>query len=74
MTATTKNAVRVTIGGEEYTVRSELPPEYTREVAVAPARLEQLVGDREPGENGDLVRLHRGQRIAHPLERGVEVR
>ena len=30
---TTKNAVRVIIGGEEYTVRSELPPEYTREVA-----------------------------------------
>ena len=28
-----KNAVRVIIGGEEYTVRSELPPEYTREVA-----------------------------------------
>jgi cell division protein ZapA (FtsZ GTPase activity inhibitor) len=28
-----KNAVRVTIGGEEYTVKSELPPEYTREVA-----------------------------------------
>jgi cell division protein ZapA (FtsZ GTPase activity inhibitor) len=23
----------VTIGGEEFTVRSELPPEYTREVA-----------------------------------------
>ena len=32
-TATTKNAVRVFIGGEEYTVRSEVPPEYTREVA-----------------------------------------
>jgi cell division protein ZapA len=30
---TTKNAVRVFIGGEEFTVRSELPPEYTREVA-----------------------------------------
>jgi cell division protein ZapA len=30
---TTKNAVRVFIGGEEYTVRSELPPEYTRDVA-----------------------------------------
>lgn len=30
---TPKNAVRVIIGGEEYTVRSELPPEYTREVA-----------------------------------------
>ncbi len=28
-----KNAVRVVIGGEELTVRSELPPEYTREVA-----------------------------------------
>jgi cell division protein ZapA len=31
--STTKNAVRVIIGGEEYTVRSELAPEYTREVA-----------------------------------------
>ncbi len=31
--STTKNAVWVIIGGEEYTVRSELPPEYTREVA-----------------------------------------
>jgi cell division protein ZapA len=30
---TTKSAVRVIIGGEEYTVRSELPPEYTRDVA-----------------------------------------
>ena len=28
-----KNVVQVTIGGEVYTVRSELPPEYTREVA-----------------------------------------
>ena len=28
-----KVAVKVSIGGEEYTVRSELPPEYTREVA-----------------------------------------
>jgi cell division protein ZapA len=28
-----KHAVKVVIGGEEYTVRSELPPEYTREVA-----------------------------------------
>ena len=30
---TAKHAVKVTIGGEDYTVRSELPPEYTREVA-----------------------------------------
>ena len=28
-----KSAVRVVIGGEEFTVRSELPAEYTREVA-----------------------------------------
>ncbi|HET7469628.1 MAG TPA: cell division protein ZapA, partial [Gemmatimonadales bacterium] len=28
-----KHAVKVVIGGEEFTVRSELPPEYTREVA-----------------------------------------
>ncbi len=28
-----RSAVRVVIGGEEYAVRSELPPEYTREVA-----------------------------------------
>ena len=31
--STTKNAVRVIIGGEEYTVCSELAPDYTREVA-----------------------------------------
>jgi cell division protein ZapA len=30
---TKKNAVKVMIGGEEYTVRSDLTPEYTREVA-----------------------------------------
>jgi cell division protein ZapA (FtsZ GTPase activity inhibitor) len=28
-----KQAVRVVVGGEELNVRSELPPEYTREVA-----------------------------------------
>jgi cell division protein ZapA len=28
-----KHAVKVHIGGEEYTVKSELPPEYTKEVA-----------------------------------------
>jgi len=31
--STTKNAVQVFIAGESFTVRSELPPEYTREVA-----------------------------------------
>jgi len=29
----TTHAVQVTIGGETYTVRSELPPAYTKEVA-----------------------------------------
>jgi cell division protein ZapA len=28
-----RHAVKVTIGGEDYTVRSELSPEYTQEVA-----------------------------------------
>ena len=28
-----RSAVKVNIGGEEFTVRSELPPEYTQEVA-----------------------------------------
>ncbi|MDZ4675152.1 MAG: cell division protein ZapA [Gemmatimonadota bacterium] len=28
-----KHAVKVTIGTEEFTVRSELPPDYTRKVA-----------------------------------------
>jgi cell division protein ZapA len=28
-----RHTVKVVIGGDEYTVRSELPPEYTREVA-----------------------------------------
>ena len=28
-----KQVVKVSIGGDEYTVRSEVPPEYTREVA-----------------------------------------
>ncbi len=30
---TKKHAVKVMIGGEEFTVRSDLSPEYTREVA-----------------------------------------
>ena len=31
--STKKHAVKVMIGGEEYTVHSDLSPEYTREVA-----------------------------------------
>lgn len=33
MSDQTIQSVRVTVGGEELTLRSELPPEYTREVA-----------------------------------------
>ena len=33
MTEPIRHSVRVVVGGEELTVRSELPPEYTREVA-----------------------------------------
>lgn len=36
-----RHAVRVVIGGEEFTVRSELPPEYTREVA---AHFDRMLG------------------------------
>ncbi len=31
--SSSKQSVRVTVGGEELVVRSELPPEYTRDVA-----------------------------------------
>jgi cell division protein ZapA len=44
-----KNAVRVIIGGEEYTVRSELPPEYTREVATYLDAALKRVRDSIPG-------------------------
>lgn len=44
-----KNAVRVLIGGEEYTVRSELPPEYTREVAAYLDAALKRVRDSLPG-------------------------
>lgn len=33
MSAPAKHSVRVTVGGEEFGLRTELPPEYAREVA-----------------------------------------
>jgi len=36
-----RNAVKVVIGGEEFTIRSELPPAYTQEVA---AHLDAALG------------------------------
>jgi cell division protein ZapA len=44
-----KSSVRVIIGGEEYTVKSELPPEYTREVAAYLDAALKRVRDSLPG-------------------------
>lgn len=44
-----KHSVRVVIGGEEFTVRSELPPEYTREVAAYLDAALKRVRDLLPG-------------------------
>ncbi len=56
-----KHAVRVVIGGEEYTVRSELPPEYTREVAAyvdqALARVRDMVPSVESHKAAILAAL-----------------
>lgn len=56
-----RHAVRVTIGGDEYTVRSELPPEYTREVAEyldgALARVRAMAPTMEPHKAAILAAL-----------------
>lgn len=56
-----RHAVRVQIGGEEYTVRSELPPEYTREVAAyldaALARVRAMLPVIEPHKAAILAGL-----------------
>lgn len=56
-----KNAVRVMIGGEEYTVKSELPPEYTREVAAyfdtSLRRIRELLPSIEPHKAAILAGL-----------------
>jgi cell division protein ZapA len=58
---TPKHAVRVTIGGEDYTVRSELPPEYTREVAayvdVALRRIREMLPQVETHKAAILAAL-----------------
>ena len=74
-----KNAVKVTIGGEEFTVRSELPPEYTREVAAyldaALKRVRDSLPDgrdpqgRDPGRAGDHRRAVPGP-PRRPPDRG----
>ncbi len=54
-----KHAVKVMIGGEEFTVRSDLPPEYTREVA---GYLDQAV--RKVLSQGGLVETHKAAILA----------
>jgi len=58
---TPKQSVRVMIGGEEYTVKSELPPEYTREVAAyfdtSLRRIRELLPSIEPHKAAILAGL-----------------
>ena len=54
-----KHAVKVMIGGEEYTVRSDLSPEYTREVAAYVDR--QL---RQVLSQGPIVETHKAAILA----------
>ncbi len=67
MTVTTKNAVRVTIGGEEYTVRSELPPEYTREVAAYFDAALKRVRDSLPAMEAHKIAILAGLAITDEL-------
>ncbi len=54
-----KHAVKVMIGGEEYTVRSDLPPDYTREVAAYVDKTLQGVLS-----TGPLVETHKAAMLA----------
>jgi cell division protein ZapA (FtsZ GTPase activity inhibitor) len=67
MTAAAKNAVRVTIGCEEYTVRSELPPEYTREVAAYFDAALKRVRDSLPSMEAHKIAILAGLAITDEL-------
>lgn len=54
-----KFAVKVMIGGDEYTLRSDLPPEYTREVA---AYVDQQL--KKVLSQGALVETHKAAILA----------
>ena len=54
-----KNAVKVVIVGEEYTVRSELDPEYTRQVA---AHVDAAI--RRVLQAGPIVESHKAAILA----------
>lgn len=57
--STKLHAVRVMIGGEEYTVRSDLAPEYTREVA---AYLDEAL--KKVLSQGQMVETHKAAILA----------
>jgi cell division protein ZapA len=57
--STKKHAVKVMIGGEEYTVRSDLPPEYTREVA---GHVDQAL--KKVLSQGPIVEIHKAAILA----------
>jgi len=57
--STKKHAVRVMIGGEEYTVRSDLSPEYTRDVA---AHVDQAL--KKVLSQGPIVEIHKAAILA----------
>ena len=67
MSTATKNAVRVTIGGEEYTVRSELPPDYTREVAAYFDAALKRVRDSVPSVESHKIAILAGLAITDEL-------
>jgi cell division protein ZapA len=54
-----KNAVKVMIGGDEFTVRSDRSPEYTREVA---AYVDQAIKQVLAG--GPIVEMHKAVILA----------
>src|SRR5437773_7998104 len=57
--STKKHAVKVMIGGDEYTVRSDLPPEYTRDVA---AYVDQAL--KKVLSQGPIVETHKAAILA----------
>ncbi len=54
-----KTVVKVTIGGDEYTLKSDRPPEYTRAVA---AHVDQALSDVQ--STGTIVETHKAAILA----------
>ena len=66
MTAS-RNAVKVTIGGEEFTVRSELSPDYTQEVATYFDRILRDIRSSLPTMEAHKVAILAGLAITDEL-------